>query len=88
MTDDQSYIPPRSNPNEFDDSYQRMIALKRRERWQRRAVILVGLGCLVFYILLGAITGWWGTGMIFVPVGGFLMFWGLLREAVIFLSEH
>lgn len=86
--DDQSYIPPSSNPNEYEESYQRMIALKRSERRQRRVVILVGFACIIFYIILGALTGWWGIGMIFVPVGGFLMFWGLLREAVILLSEH
>lgn len=88
MRDDQSYIPSSRNPHEFDDSYQRMIALKRRERWQRRIIIMVGFDLIAFYIILGAVTGWWGTGMIFVPVGGFLMFWGLLREAIIFLSEH
>jgi hypothetical protein len=85
---DDGYITKSDNPTEFDAGMRRVRALKRREKRIRRGVIVLGLLHFAVYLLLGVLFGWWGTGMIFVPTGGFLVFGGLAREFIVWLSER
>ncbi|NDJ78323.1 MAG: hypothetical protein GYB65_18905 [Chloroflexi bacterium] len=68
------------------DSLTRLTRLKQRERWQRHRLVIIGVLLFVVYFVLGTLTGLWGAGMIFVPVGGFLLGWGLIQEVLAYLS--
>lgn len=85
---DDGYITQNNNPAAFEDGMRRVQELKRREKRIRRRVILIGLLHWAVYIVLGALLGWWGAGMIFVPTGAFLVFGGLARELIVWLSER
>jgi peptidoglycan/LPS O-acetylase OafA/YrhL len=85
---DEAYIQPGSSAGALDQSMRRLAALRRRERWSRRGLILFGFACLVIGFVILPPLGLAGAGLIFVPVGGFLMFWGVLRQVQSFLAEH
>ncbi len=72
-----------------DESLQRLAALHRRERWMRHGLVIGGIALMVFYLLLVAISARLSVlGLIIVPLSGFFLAWGLIREAIAFMASR
>lgn len=72
----------------IDQSLQRLARAKRRDRLTRWAALFSGLLILALYVLVGALTGMWGLGLLCVPFAVWLALLGAMAIGAAFMADH
>ncbi|NPV57059.1 MAG: nitroreductase family deazaflavin-dependent oxidoreductase [Anaerolineae bacterium] len=57
-----------------------------RSRWVMFTGIVLGALILSVWVLLGALFGAWGAGLILAPLGAFILMWGVVQVALAAIS--
>jgi fatty acid desaturase len=79
---------PEESRAEFEASLQRIERAQRREQWIRYAAVLVGVLLILGYVIIAAITGLWGLGLLIVPFSVWLILVGIGAITAAFFADH
>lgn len=72
----------------YEDAWGRLQQKKRQERYRRRMLMVIGVGVLALWVVLGELLGWWGLGLVFGPIGGFFFGWSVIQELLAYASQN